>query len=147
MDSSLENNKVMYLDLTHKLNDYNEIASVNRHLKDAYSSELDRLNYTNNVLRTRILRMKQEYMMNDHGVQEFRFRTNILYFTGFIVSIVLAVSALFMQGRIDTRMTMIIAFGLLIVYLIIVLIAVKYNIERRKNSYNQYYWNPVNKQK
>lgn len=147
MDNSLENNKIKYLDLTHKLNDYNEIASVNRYLKDTYNSELERLNQTNNVLRTRILRMKQEYMMNDHGIQEFKFRTNILYFTGFVVSIVLVVAALFVQGRLDARMTLIVSFGLLIVYLIIVLIAVKSNLERRKYSYNQYYWNQVNKQK
>lgn len=143
----LETNKIKYLDLTHKLNDYNEIYSVNSYLQGATNLELTRLRNTNNMLKSRILKMKQQYMMYDHDVDEYMFRLNILYFTAAIVAVVLMIASLFMQGYVTPKLAMIISGGLIIIYLIIVLFTVKANAERRKYAYDQFYWKPVDKKK
>ena len=78
---SLQSNKILYLDLTHKLNDYNEIYNLNTYLDGANSTELERLSYTNETLKTRLLKLKQEYLLEDRGVKAYTFRSNILYFT------------------------------------------------------------------
>lgn len=143
----LETNKIKYLDLTHKLNDYNEIYSVNSYLQGATNLELTRLRKTNNMLKSRILKMKQQYMMYDHDVDEYMFRLNILYFTAAIVAVVLMIASLFMQGYVTPKLAMIISGGLIIIYLIIVLFTVKANAERRKYAYDQFYWKPVDKKK
>jgi len=143
MDDSLETNKIKFLDLTHKLNDYNEIYSVNNYLQGAYGQELDRLNTTNNDLKTQLLRMKQEYMTNDSGIYVYKFRISILYVTIFIVCIVLMITTLFAQNKLSSRMLLIIVLAIIVIYFIIVLVMIKMNNERRYYAYNQYYWNTI----
>jgi hypothetical protein len=133
--------------MTHKLNDYNEIYNVNSYLQGANSQDLQRLAGVNDTLRTRILRLKQEYMLYDHGINEFGFRINIVYFTGVIVCIVLFMAALFQQDRLSGRLALTISTGLFVVYCLIVLLVVKSNADRRKYSYHQYYWKQVEKKK
>lgn len=140
---SLEDSKITYLEMTHKLNDYNEIYNVNNYLKYANELELSRLSDVNDTLRTRILRLKQEYLLYDHDIAEYKFRINILYFTAIIVCFVLFITAFFHQGRITPKLAMYLSLGLLIFYLIILLFVVKTNSNRRKYSYDQWYWKPV----
>ncbi len=146
MDKSLENNKIKFLDLTHKLNDYNEIYNVNTYLQGAYSQELERLMVMNNDLKTNLLRLRQEYMTNESGISAYRFRTNIVYFTLIVICIILMVTTLFAQGKLSARMLFIICLVIIVIYFIIVLIMIKSNNERRAYSYNQFYWRPVVKQ-
>jgi len=141
----LESNKVMYLDLTHKLNDYNEIYNLNTYLDSANTSELDRLKYTNETLKTRILKLKQEYLAEDSGVKLYTFRINVLYFTAIIIAIVLCIAAFYAEGKISSKIASIFSMGLIIVYFIILLFVVKANIERRNHAYDQYYWDQVQK--
>lgn len=143
MDKTLEYNKVKFLDLTHKLNDYNEIYNVNTYLQGAYGMELERLLATNNDLKTHLLRMKQEYMTNESGINAYRFRTNVVYFTILVVSVILMITALFTQGKLGARMLFIICAVIIVIYFIIVLIMIKSNNERRYYAYNQFYWYPI----
>jgi hypothetical protein len=142
----LEANRIKYLDLTHKLNDYNEIYSVNNYLQEANSVELDRLRSTDNTIKTRVLRLKQEYLQGDHGIKEYKFRTNILYFSAIVISFLLLIGSLFIQGRINQKIAIIISVTLIVVYLLILLFVVKANVERRSYAYDQYYWDQVKKQ-
>lgn len=147
MDKELETEKYKYLDLTHKLNDYNEIYNVNSYLKGANSAELQRLLAVNDTLRTRILRLKQEYMLHDHDISEYNFRLGVLYFSAVVVCFVLFIAALFAEDKIPRKLAFVGSIGLFTLYLIIVLIVVKVNSNRRKYSYNQWYWKPMEKKK
>lgn len=146
MDKSLESNKIKFLDITHKLNDYNEIYNVNTYLQGAYGIELDRLIATNDELKTHLLRMKQEYMTNESGINAYRFRINIVYFTIFIICIILMITTLFAQNKLGARTLFIICLVIIIIYFIIVLIMIKSNNERRYYAYNQFYWYPAKSQ-
>ena len=121
---SLQSNKILYLDLTHKLNDYNEIYNLNTYLDGANTSELERLSYTNETLKTRLLKLKQEYLLEDRGVKAYTFRSNVLYFTSIIVSIVLCLAAVYVEGGtggLSAKMAVMISIGLIVVYFIILL--------------------------
>lgn len=145
---SLQSNKILYLDLTHKLNDYNEIYNLNTYLDGANSSELERLSYTNETLKTRLLKLKQEYLLEDRGVKAFTFKSNVLYFTAIVVSIVLCLAAVYVQGGtggLSGKMAVIISVVIIVIYFLILLFVVKANIERRYYAYDQYYWDQIKK--
>lgn len=146
MNTSFETNKIKYLDLTHKLNDYNEIYNVNSYIQENNNMELDRLNSSNNTIKTRILRMKQEYLLNDQSIKEFNFRKNILYFTIVIICIILSIVALYVQDKINIKLTMIASGSISIIYLFILIFVINVNVNRRSYAYNQYYWNQIQKQ-
>jgi undecaprenyl pyrophosphate phosphatase UppP len=136
----LETNKVKYLDLTHKLNDYNEIYSVNTYLKGNNTVELDRLNAIDNALRAKLMKSKQEYMLREHDIRQNRFRTNVIYFTALVVSVIIMIVALFMLDRINQYLAVGLAVGFLLLYFIIMLFVMKAQADRKKYSYDQYYW-------
>lgn len=145
---SLQSNKILYLDLTHKLNDYNEIYNLNTYLDGANSTELERLSYTNETLKTRLLKLKQEYLLEDSGVKAYTFRSNILYFTAIILSIVLCLTAVYVEGGnggLSAKWAIIISIGIIVIYFIILLVIVKAYIERRYYAYDQYYWDQIKK--
>ena len=122
---SLQSNKILYLDLTHKLNDYNEIYNLNTYLDGANSTELERLSYTNETLKTRLLKLKQEYLLEDSGVKAYTFRSNILYFTAIILSIVLCLTAVYVEGGnggLSAKWAIIISIGIIVIYFIILLV-------------------------
>lgn len=98
--TTLDGNKDQYLDLTHQLNNYNEIYNVNFYLKNMNSLEYERLERANENLKAKVLKMKQEYMLLDYGKHENNMRANIMYTTLIVASIIFIVCALFYQiGR------------------------------------------------
>lgn len=145
-NNTLEANRIKYLDLTHKLNDYNEIYSVNNYLNGANGVELDRLTTTDNTIRTRILRLKQEYLQHDHAIKEYKFRTNILYFSSIVIAFLLVLSALFIEEKIKPKIFIIVSSSIIVIYLLILLFVVKANVTRRSQAYDQYYFDQVKKQ-
>lgn len=141
--NSLESNKIKYLDLTHKLNDYNEIYSVNSYLKEANTDELYRLKTTNEALKSKVLTLKQNYMMKSHDIAEYKFRINIMYFTAIIIALVIIFVALYSMESISKRLAIILSSTVGVIYLIFLLFIVRLNSERRKYAYDQFYWNPI----
>jgi len=142
-DDTFTSQKNKYLDYTHRLNDYNEIYNLNHYLSDSTQMDLDRLNSINETLKTRVLRMKQEYLMYEFGLNQYTFRVNLLYFLIICLSIVLFSVTMFSEQRMPLMTTIIIASVVLLVCLIVVLWAVIANKSRRSYAYNQYYWQEV----
>lgn len=142
---TLDDNKDSYLDLTHQLNNYNEIYNVNFYLKNMNTLEHDRLNIANQNIKAKILKMKQEYMLQDYGVHENKMRTYIIEATTVITCIIFMIIAMFYQGKLDHTMAIMISIGILIVYLIIVIFLLKANSKRRKYAWDQYYWSEYKK--
>jgi cytochrome c-type biogenesis protein CcmH/NrfG len=142
----LELEKIKYLDLTHKLNDYNEIYNLNTYLDGTNTTELDKLSYTNETLKTRILKLKQEYLAQESDVKLYTFRNNILYFSTIVIAFILCIVAFYSEGSFSGKFTVIIILCILTVYFFILLLLIKANVERRTYAYDQYYWAQVKKQ-
>lgn len=142
---TLDDNKDKYLDLTHQLNNYNEIYNVNFYLKNMNTLESDRLDRANQNIKVKILKMKQEYMLLDYSVHQNRMRSNIMYTTLIIAAIIFIICTLFYQGKLEKNTAIMICIGIIVVYFLIVLFILKANAKRRKYAWDQYYWNEFKK--
>lgn len=142
-DDTLNSSRIKYLDITTKLNDYNEIESLNKHMMSANTQELGKLRTFNNQLKTKLLKAKQSYMLMDYGIHEYEMINNILGFTIIVVCL-----ALFIVSRVskeNKKMLVWICMGIALFYLIVVLVVLKHNSSRRTYAWSQWYWSPVKK--
>lgn len=136
----IETNKYKYLDYTHKLNDYNEIANLNRYVSDATSADKERLNGVSNNMRIRVLKLKQEYLLYEHGNNLYIFRIRLLLFTIICISLILFLIAMYSEDKLGATITIIACCIILGICLSVIIIAVILNKKRRSYAYDQYYW-------
>lgn len=137
--TALNVNAVKYLDTTHKLNDYNEIYNLNQHLLDVNTLEEDKLVGFNNQIVTKLMKMKQNYLLTDYAINEFSMYSNILAFTIIIVAFMLV----FVAKSTSTDFMIKVCIGFGIFYLLVLMIILKSNANRRKYAWTQYYWDPI----
>ena len=129
-----------YMDVTHKLNDYNEIHNVNLHIENATNNEMSKLDKINETLKMRVLKIKQEYLLFENALHTYRFRCNIIYFTYVIACGLIILIGYYFEGKISNMWTFIIFSFACIIYSIIVFIFIKNNTNRRNYNYNKFYW-------
>lgn len=142
-DTNLNSARIKYLDITTKLNDYNEIENLNKHMNSANDQELSKLRTFNNQLKTKLLKAKQAYMLMDYGIHEYDMINNILGFT--IIMICLALFIVSRTAKENKKMLVWICMGLALFYLIVVLVVLKSNSSRRTYAWSQWYWSPMKK--
>lgn len=146
MQNQLESNKIQYLDLTHKLNEYNELFGVNSHLEKVSQNDLDRLQGAHEELRTHIAKKQQEYLLGNFSVEDLTFRTKVLRFTGILVGLYILVAVSLSSGKVSLgRTSSLIALcgTIAVIYLIILIFMAKRHSDRRKIAYNQFYWTGI----
>lgn len=130
-----------YLDKTHKLNDYNEIWNLNQHLIDVNTIEERKLNEFNDMIVTKLMKMKQQYMITDYAINESAMYTKILMFTIIVASfLIVIVSKTQPEGK---KQLIAICTGAGVFYLIVLMFILKSSSNRRKYSWSQWYWDPV----
>lgn len=132
-----------YMDVTHKLNDYNEIHNVNLHVENATQNEKSKLNRINETLKMRVLKIKQEFLLYENALYTYRFRCNIIYFTFIVVSALLILIGYYFEEKISSKWTFIIFGVSFLVYALIVFIFIKNNTNRRNYNYNKFYWKNI----
>jgi hypothetical protein len=140
----IETNKYRYLEYTHQLNDYNEIENLNSYVALATSSDKERLSGVSNNLRIRVLKLKQEYLLYEHGSNLYTFRTRILYFTIICISLILFFIVMFAEEKLGAVIVIIACSVILGICLFVIMIAVIFNKQRRSYAYDQYYWQEPN---
>lgn len=141
-DSASFVNKVTeYLDTTHKLNDYNEIWNLNQHLSDVNKLEEGKLNDFNNMILTKLMKMKQQYMLTDYAINETAMYTRAMMFTIVVVAFLLVFVS---RATPETKKQLImISAGVSIFYLVVLMFILKSSANRRKYAWSQWYWEPV----
>ena len=132
-----------YLSNTHDLNNYNEILNVNQQLEFNYLSDVDRLQETNDVLKSRILKLKQEYLLNDNGIDKYKSLLNFIYisFVFFAIGVILFVS--FTKKTVPEKTFYILIIFITLLYLVYILFYILSGLLRRKMAYNQFYWKNI----
>lgn len=143
--SSLDNNKDSYLDLTHQLNNYNEIYNVNFYLKNMNTLEHERLERASQNIKTKVLKLKQEYMLMDYSCHEYKMRSNIMYASVIVVAFIFIIIAMFYQDKIAQNIAIIICIVVASVYLLLVIFILLSNSKRRNYAWEQYYWQEMKK--
>lgn len=136
--SVINKDSIQYLDITHRFNDYNEIDNLNTHLLSANNSESMKLSSMNDQLKTRAMKMKQDYMLTDYSINELAMYNNIIAFTIIVVCLLL-----FCVVKVGKKAMIWISVIIGIIYLIIIMVLLKMNSTRRKYSWSQWYWKPV----
>jgi len=137
-ETDIITNKIKYLDNTHKFNDYNEIDNLNTNLLSANTIEVQRLSLFNDQLKTKVMKYKQDYMLTDYSIHEISMYNNILAFTIIVVCFLI-----FCVVKTSRKAMIWISVIVGIIYLIVIMIILKSNANRRSSSWSQWYWSPV----
>jgi len=121
---------------THKLNDYNEIYSLNKYLDGANGKELDKMSKYSNNIRSKLQSLKQSYFGFDYGIHNVDMRINIAILTTFVVCLCLTTVASKIMG---TNVTVIVTMTILSVYLLFLILYLKSQSRRDRTNWSA--WN------
>lgn len=139
--AEIQQHREKYIKDTHYFNDYNEIYNLNTHLLDANTLEQQKLYRVNEQIKTKLMKMKQDYMLTDHSIHELSMYSNILAFTILAVCVLLTFVS---KATAESKNTLIMICAIIgILYLIIVIVILKSNSNRRSYSWGQWYWSPM----
>jgi cytochrome c oxidase subunit IV len=140
--TSIQSNELTYKDSTNQLNNFNEIYNMNTYVSNINKKEIDRINDYNKTLSTRVLQLKQDYLLKEYKVYNYQFWYNVMYFTIVMSGIGLAVIAFYLTNKEAISFTLVLVFlGVLsLLYLMIIISVLSLKIIRRNNSWNQFYW-------
>lgn len=142
---SINYNQNKYIDNTNQLNNLNEIYNMNTYVSNINKSEIDRINDYNRTLKTRILQLKQDYLLKEYKVHNYQFWYNVMYFTIVMAGIALIIIGLYLTNTASLSFTIVLVIlGVLsTLYIIILLSVLSLKIIRRNNSWNQFYWKSI----
>lgn len=137
-----------YLDYSHKLNDYNEISNLNDHLLTVNNVEEAKLQTFNDSISSKVLKLKQEYLLKESAIQELNLLTNILYFSMFLAAVIIFLFSFYHSNPNNLNISkLLISIAIIIIlYLIVILIVILRNKNRKKQVWNQYYWNSMTRE-
>lgn len=133
-----------FLDLTHQLYNYNTMYNLNDHLLKIHDREIKELTSAENKVKSISLKSRQKYFMLDYGANDYAMRSNLLYFTIVVVGVIIMLCASFANNKMQIVKFVLLVIGILIIWCIVVLLVVKYNSNRRRLAWNQFYWRSMN---
>jgi hypothetical protein len=137
--------KADFIDLTHQLNNYNEIYNLNVYLQKMHNVELDQLSSKDQKMKTTSLKYKQKYFLTDYAVKRYGVLINLMYFTIVVLCSIIIISALFMLNKMERTSLFTYTVLILLLWAFVLIIVVKVNADRRRYAYDQYYWSEVKK--
>lgn len=140
-----------FMEMTARLNDYNEITSLNNYILNNNTSEYNKLKTIYTTVSSQLLRMKQEYLIIEGSIQKYNLWITVVNITTIAISLCFIILCLGMKGDISIPESIIlkqptaawICVGIAVVYFLIVSIILSKGKNRRAYSWNQYYWNPM----
>lgn len=145
--SDLNASKNNFLELTHELNNYNEIYNTNSYLRDITTGELDKLSSAYDDIRTNLLKQKQEYMAADYALNLIRVRVKIMMWTLVVVCVVLFIVAVHAHGRVhlllNPKVVATVCALIVLSYFVTVYLVLRGYTRHRARSWDQIYWKPT----
>lgn len=141
--SDLETAKNNFKDLTHQLNNYNEIRNLNIYLKTSGTLEKDRMTKVNENLKSKIMKLKQDYIHQDWVISFMGLKNNLVYSSIYVTGVILIIVGLYLREMLSKEMLFGIITAIVVIYVIFVILIVKVNSDRRNSLWNQYYWSPM----
>lgn len=145
LDTNFSDIKVDFLNNTHQLNNYNEIYSMNKHVDGIQNIERRKLEGINENLKTRIMKLKQEYMLIDYKRNALIMKSRIMMFSSVVIALCFILAALFLMEKINQTIMFSVIGVLCVIYLFVVIMIIKSNSHRRYYSWSQYYWAEMKK--
>lgn len=140
---NIENEKTKFKNLTHELNNYNEIFNLNTYMLSSGNKDKTRLEKTNEVLKGKIMKAKQEFILQEWKVSYMGLKNNLMYFSIIVLCMILVIAGLFLKKTLTLLITIIATSIISVIFILAVVITVKYNSDRRNTLWNHYYFAPM----
>lgn len=140
LNNSVSDDTNLYKSYTHKLNDYNELYNANKQLNEINKHSYQDITQFNDNIDTKLHILKQNYLLKESGIHQYEMRCNIILFTIIISSLLLYIIACYVDGRLNNKKLYYIMGSIILVYLFIVWIIVKFISWRKNKAWNQYYF-------
>lgn len=132
-----------YKNLTHHFNNYNEIFNLNIYMKNSGAQERARLQRTNELLKGRVIKLKQEYVLQDRKVHFMSLKNGLMYYTLFVTCLLLLIVGFFVKNSISITILIVSTIIITLIFIISVVMVVKNHSNRRNIMWDQYYWKPM----
>jgi hypothetical protein len=134
---------VTYKNLTHQFNNYNEIFNMNIYMKQSSVQERARLERTNEMLKGRVIKLKQEFVLQDRTVNFMGLRNSLMYYTLVIICLMLLLVGFFVKKTISQNVLIVATVVIVTIFIISVVMVAKNHSNRRNIIWDQYYWKPM----
>lgn len=141
--AEIDEEKKTFKNLTHELNNYNEIFNLNTYMVNSSNKDKARLEKTNEILKGKILKLKQEFVLQEWKMSYLGLKNNLMYFSIIVVSLILVIAGLFLKKTLTLPLTAISTSIISVIFILAVVLVVKYNSDRRNLLWDQYYFAPM----
>lgn len=132
-----------FKDLTHQLNNYNEIYNLNIYLQNNGNKEKDRLMSTNETLKSKIMRLRQEYILMDRKKAFMAFKNNLVYYSIVIIALMLLIVGFYLNQAITLNIAVAAVIVIAVFFILSVVLVVKVNSDRKVLLWDHYYFGPM----
>lgn len=130
-----------YMNNTNSLNFQNEIYNTNMFMSQSMTLQEEQINHLSEKARNHIMRSRQKYQLKLYDIAYYNFVTNVLMYAIMIVAIsgiMLSMTYKNDPPILSPTLTWSVIGVIVVVYLLIVLIYVRNNSNRRKTDWNKY---------
>lgn len=131
---------------THQMNNFNEIYNLNVYLKNSSTQDIERLHSSNETLKSRVIKAKQEYVLQDRMINFMGLKNGLMYYTLVITCIILLVVGFFLKEMFSMNIMIIIVTVIIAIFIVSVVFITKSHSDRRNIIWDQYYWKPMKKE-
>jgi hypothetical protein len=143
MQSSLDDKVGNYVEITHKLNDYNEIYNTNKYIDNELTREKSRMNDLIQKLKNKIYISKQKSQMYEYNANRLKFNKGFFLFCCSFVINLLALAAALLANTISyTKFYVSIAI-ITIIYISIIVVLLYANSYRTHTDWNKFHWGSI----
>lgn len=142
---SLNSDLQTYKNMTHQFNNYNEIFNLNVYLKNSSTQDKIRLEKTNDMLKSRVIKLKQEYISQERDYNFMGLKNGLMYYTIIVCCFMLVLVGVFLLGMLGLTPLVIIVIITSVIFILSVVFIIKNNSTRKNLSWDQYYWEPMKK--
>lgn len=145
LSNSLQSQVDKYVDLSYRLNDYNEIYGTNKYLQKELKSSEDKLGKLSAKLKNKIFISKQKSQMYEYQRNKILFYKNLFLFSCFVIVELMALVGSHLAGQISAKLLYIVTGISVTIYLIIVFMWIYTNSFRSHTDWDKYMWTTVGK--
>lgn len=129
-----------FKDITHQLNNYNEIYSLNKHVSKENHKARGTLARTNDILKTNVMKEKEAFFLSEYKANSYTRKRDVLFLTTFVFAAFFIIGGLFSQQKITRNMMYIVIAGGSFLWLLGIAMIIKRMPSRRLNNWNMFYW-------
>lgn len=140
---NIETEKSKFKNITHELNNYNEIFNLNTYMLTTGNKDRTRLEKTNEIMKGKIMKYKQEFILQEWKVSYMKLKNNLIYFSIIVLGLILVITGLFLKKTLTMLITIIATSVISVIFIFAVILTVKYNSDRRNNLWDHYYFAPM----